>query len=187
MAKVTWGGADLESALDDWENDGGDFPTYDGERPPKGVYEWDVRMEKTISSGGYNQLIVHLTLAPHNAKTKQYKGYYCRDYIIVKEDGSTAFRIRPLLDAMGVTAKQFRTATISKPTDRTTPQGNPIEEITKIGPVSVDGLKLRAFIKPDPRKPEYERISWMAIPEEAETPDDTDAGDTDDPSDEPPF
>ena len=172
MAKVTWGGSDLEDALDGWEGNDGEFQTYEGERPPKGVYEWNARMEKTVSSGGFNQLIVHLTLDPHNAKTKQYKGYYCRDYIIVKDDGSTAFR--------------FRTGTISKPTDKTTPNGNPIEEITKNGPVVIDGLKLRAFIKPDPKRPEYERISYLAMPEEAETPDDTDAGDSDD-ADHPPF
>lgn len=189
MAKVAWGGADLESALNDWEDDGNQYPEYAGERPPKGVYRWNVRVDKTVSSGGFNQLVVHMTLDPHNAKTKPFKGYYCRSYIIVKEDGSTAFRVRPFLDAIGVTARQFRTATLSKPTDRTTPQGAVIEEITKIGPVSIDGLKVMASIRPDKRKPEYEDVKFLAMPDddgEAQEPGDSDAGDDAD-DNEPPF
>jgi hypothetical protein len=189
MAKVTWGGAELESALSDYEADEQQYESYDGERPPKGLYRWNIRMEKTISSGGFNQLIVHLTLDPHNSRTNQYKGYYCRDYIIVKEDGSTAFRVRPLLDAMGVTAKQFRQQTLSNPTDRTTNNDQKIEEVVKIGPVKIEGLQLMARIAPDKKKPEYERVFWVGgadDADEAQEPGDSDAGDTDDDS-EPPF
>jgi hypothetical protein len=191
MAKVTWGGADLESALDDYEDDGNQYPEYTGERPPKGVYQWNVRMDKTVSSGGFNQLIVHLTLEPHNAKTKPYKGYYCRDYIIVKEDGSTAWRVRPLLDALGVTARQFRTMTITAPTDRTNAQGGPIEQVTKIGPIKIEGLVLTASIRPDRKKPEYESIKYMAPAGDDSGSGSDDANDADDAGadddNEPPF
>jgi hypothetical protein len=188
MAKVTWGGADLETALDDWDGDSGGYSEYAGERPPRGVYQWNVRLEKTISSGGFNQLIAHLTLEPHNAKTKPFKGYYCRDYIIVKEDGSTAFRVRPLMDAIGVTAKQFRTMTITAPTDRTNAQGGPIEEVVKIGPVKIEGMVLTAAIRPDKKKPEYESIKYLVTDDsnEGDTASDDATNDADD-GDEPPF
>lgn len=186
MAKVTWGGADLESALDEWEDDGG-YPQYAGDRPPKGVYRWDIRVEKTTSKNGFNQLVVHLVLNPHKPDHQKYKGYHCMSYIIVKEDGSTAFRVRPFLDAIGVTARQFRTGTISKPTDRTTSNGQPIEDITKIGPVVMDGLKVMAAIKPQRDKPEYEDVSFLPMPDDAD--DDTASPDPESDVDdnEPPF
>lgn len=177
--RVTWGDEDLESALDDYE--GSEFKTYEGERPRKGTYQFKlVKLEQTKSSGGWPQLIAHWELAPNKLQHKEFKGYYMRDYIVVKPDGSTAFRVRPLLDALGVTAKQFRTATQANKTDKTTNNGEVIFEIFKIGPVKVPGNLVMCYIKPDTkRNPDYEDIKYLSASDEAEEPNDSDAGDDD--------
>lgn len=192
MAKVTWGGTALESALDDYDPDdnSGGYSEYMGERPPKGVYRFRVKMDKTESKGGFPQIIVRLTLDPDKPAHKQFKGYGCLDFVIVKDDGSTAFRVRPLLDALGVTSKQFRTATVTRATDRTGFNDEALEEIVKMGPVTVWDTHVHAYIRPDPKSPQYDRVRYISLDavadsEEAEEPVDADAGDADD--SEPPF
>ena len=186
MAKVTWGGSALESALDDYDpNEAGQYSDYMGDRPPKGVYRWRIRMDKTESKGGFPQILVRLTL--DDPKNKQYNGYGCMDFVIVKDDGSTAFRVRPLLDALGVTSKQFRTMTVTRATDRTGFNDEVLQEIVKMGPVTVWDAHVMAYIKPDPKNNQYEKIRYIA--EDAAVSDDATDGDDngDDNGDEPPF
>lgn len=189
--KITWGDEDLEEALSDWE-DNNQFEPYSGDRPPKGTYQFQlVRLEQTRSSGGttgvqHPQLIAHWQLKPNKPNHKGFAGYYMRDYIVVKTDGSTAFRVRPLMDALGITAKQFRTATQANKTDRTTNQGDPIFEIFKIGPVKIPGNLVMCFIKPDKRNNDYEDIKYLAASDadDDEGSTDTSNDDSDDTGDE---
>lgn len=180
MVKIAWGDDDLETALDEWEDTGG-YNEYTGDRPKPGTYQFKlVRLEQTKSSGGFPQLIAHWELAPHKPEHKAYKGYYGRDYIIVKSDGSTAFRVRPLMDALGVTARQFRTATQANKTDRTTNNGDEIFEIFKIGNVKIPGNLVMCHIKPDKRNADYEAFKYLGAggdSREANDADDSDAGD----------
>ena len=160
MSKVLWGGEELETELEDWE--GNDFPQYDGDRPRKGVYQFKLtRLEKTESTNGHPQMVAHFELSPHKLEHRLYKGYYMRDYIIVKDDGSTAFRVRPFLDALGVTSRQFKRLTEATKTDRTTNNGAEIWEITKMGPVKIPGNLLMCHIQPDKRNPDYEAIRYL--------------------------
>lgn len=174
MPKVKWGGESLASALDEYEEDESrQYKTYDGPKPPKGVYNWKItRMEKTESSGGFPQLIVHLELDPRHAEQKKYAGYYMRDYIIVKTDGSTAFRVKPLLEALGVSGKQFVTATVVDA------EGH----VQKIGPVTIPGRVVGGNIWPQKDKPEYFNIKYLPakLADEKDDSEDDDADDTDD-------
>lgn len=173
MAKVSWGGADLEDALNEWEPN--EFQTYAGDRPPRGVYQFKLqKLEAATSTNGFPQLIAHWVLEPSKPDHRKFKGYYMRDYIVVKEDGSTAFRVRPLLDALGVTVKQFRQNTVDDN------EGN----IIKMGPVRIPGNLVMCAIKPDRRNSDYEHITYLSdveasAPEEKSGKDDDGNGDDD--------
>jgi hypothetical protein len=157
--KFKWGTLQEAAEIDGWEpdEDGPQFKTYDGPRPPKGVYRFKItRMEGGTSSGGFRQMIVHLELdgswKPEHAK---FDGYYMRDYVIVK--GDTGFRVKPLLDALGVTAKQMynNTIAVDNPNDENT------KLIQKIGAVSIPDSLVIGNIWPDKNKPQYDRIKYL--------------------------
>lgn len=178
MAKVKWGGQELASSIDDYDPDNDQqYTDYTGPRPPKGLYRFRIgRVQKSESTNGFPQMVVDMELDPDRAEHKQYAGYHIRDYIIVKEDGSTAFRYAPLLRALGVTGKQFVTMTV-------------VDEngyITKMGPKLIPGSLVHGFIRPSKRNPEYDYIKYMP-PRADDDSNDADDADGDDDDNEAPF
>lgn len=178
MAKVKWdGGAELASALDEWEEDESrSYTPYAGPEPKKGMYRFQVkRIKKDVSKNGFPQLVVDLEMSPTLPAHKQYAGFFTRQFVVVKKDGSTAFRVKPLLTALGVTGKQFVTATIVDD------EGY----VLKIGGKAIPGAIVMANIY-KPAGDEYFKANFHAVPEEADGADD-DSDDDDSGDDEAPF
>jgi hypothetical protein len=185
MVKMKWGSAEEAKEIDAWEPDPDrqGYQEYTGPRPPKGMYRWRLdRLQASMSSGGFRQLIVHLVLDPHLPEHEKYRGKYMRDYIIVKND--TGFRVKPFLDVLGVTASQ-----LYNQTDVTKEEGSdpPTAIVNRIAKVVPAGTLLYGRIWPDRNKPEYDRIEYV---KRAEAGDKDTAGsdDSDDGNDgDPPF
>lgn len=184
MPKVKWGGADFADAIDSAEEG---FEEYTGPKPPRGVYRFRItRLYKSESSGGFPQMEVYLEMDPPKEKREHanYKGFFMRNWIIVKEDGSTGFKVKPFLAALGITPKQFATGTVVGDAE----EGNDGAErfpITKMGTVKFPGAHVWGYIKPSRRDPEYFDISYKQAPDGAA--DDSDADDSDDSDTEAPF
>jgi hypothetical protein len=111
ISKVKWGGDWVDSLEQDWdEEDSSGYETYEGPRPPKGVYLAKFRMEQAKSSNDNDQVIVHFTLVgSFKPEHRRFDGYYWRDYITFTE--KTGFRTRPFLKVLGTNPREFRTQT----------------------------------------------------------------------------
>lgn len=123
MAKVAWGN-DLAGEIDNWEDEyeGGEYPSYDGPEPAQNqIYRFKITAKKALSSGGFKQLVVRLTLDPHRTEHKKYEGFSFMDFLIVEKN--TVFKYAPLIKALGLTGKEFALQT----------QADTDGEITKIG------------------------------------------------------
>jgi len=109
MPRATWGSGAEPISRDDLENaQGSRFKRYDGPPPPDGIYAFKVnQLRKGKSRQDNDQLIVGLELVPRKGRTEQvpFKGFYITDYIPVMS--STADRLKPFLDAIGVSAADF--------------------------------------------------------------------------------
>lgn len=171
MPKVKWGSGSDALTVDDLNDDkenGSSFEPYDGPRPPKGVYGWRVKaMVQSESSGGFPQVIVRLELDPRGrAEHKRFAGYFVQDFIIVKKN--TAFKVRPLLEALGVTYADFLNKTVV----------DDDKNITRIGTTDPRGKLLVGNIRPSKNDPQYEDISYLPAKDDDSTdPDDSDDAD----------
>lgn len=109
MPRSTWGsGADSVSREDLENAQGSRFKRYDGPAVPDGIYAFKInQLRKGQSRNKKDQLIIGLELVPRQGRPEQqpYKGFYITDYIPVL--ASTADRLRPFLDAIGVSVGDF--------------------------------------------------------------------------------
>lgn len=137
MGKVKWGGGISQGAIDEVDTEK-QFTPYDGPTPPAGVYRFNVKVLKTSTSSNNNpQLVIGLELVPRSdiPEQRRYKGFFLMDYITVLD--SVAWRLRPFLDAVGVTSKEFVNGTV---TDEDS-------NVTKIGKKVVKGTMVAVSIK----------------------------------------
>lgn len=137
MGKIKWGGGISQSAIDDVDTDQ-QFTPYDGPTPPAGVYRFRIKVLKTSeSSNGNPQLVIGMELVPRSdiPEQRRYNGYFLMDWITVLD--SVAWRLRPFLDAVGVTSKEFINGTV---TDED-------KNVTKIGKKVVKGTIVAVSIK----------------------------------------
>lgn len=168
MPKVTWGVKG--SQIDEVERgDGPDYEPYDGPIPPKGVYRLKVeRMEYVQFSSGNKGLKMLLLVDDPNKK--KYAGAPIWDNLVVVEQND--WKLAQFLDAIGATGKDWDGTVIGKDDqDR--------HVVQKIGRVNASGLYIKASTKMgtnqdgDPRA----EIARYIVKGEAETADDSDAGD----------
>ena len=183
--KVKWGGDDLESALNDYEDDG--WEPYDGPRPANGMYTWEItEVRSGVSTNEFPQLRVFLRLDPGSRRDhKQYDGFTMSTKIIVKHDGSTDFRVMPFLNAIGVSVRDFLHNTEAGPPLEDLDYNGKEEFLVKsIGRVRFDGknpVKVRGYIKPQKDNSDYYDIKFYP-PKKDGAPA---ASDDDPPADEP--
>jgi len=87
------------------------FTPYRGKTPPNAVYDFQIkRMTYTAGTREKNpQLAVGLELVPRDKSEQQYAGYYITDFIPIMD--KTQWRYVPLLDALGITGREFATKT----------------------------------------------------------------------------
>jgi hypothetical protein len=153
VSKVKWGGDWVDSLEQDWdEDDSGGYPTYEGPRPPKGVYLAKVRMEVGKSANDNDQVIVHFNLVgAYKPEHRKYDGYYWRDYITFTP--KTGFRTRPFLKVLGVTAREFHTQTGAD-------ENGTIRQIGK--KKFTEEFYLVVNIRPDTKNnPDYEQTRYL--------------------------
>lgn len=127
MPKVKWSSG-ISAADIDGAEDSAQFAPYDGPIPPNGVYGFKIKsMQLGKTSNGNPQLILGLELTDRGRpEHKRFNGFYLRDFIVVLPQ--TAFRIKPLLKALGVSAEDF--------TDRLVrDEENNVTTIGKVKPV----------------------------------------------------
>lgn len=162
MPKAKWGITSRD--VDDFDRSS-QFVPYAGPIPPDAVYNWKIKVLKSISAtkDKLPQLRVGLELMPRGASEDKYEGYFVYCFLPVAE--STKFRYVPFLDAIGVSGREFVNGTV------TDEEGN----ITKIGRWRNSGdeliggqLKTGQDQNNEPRK----EIGWMG-----EALDDFDEGD----------
>lgn len=177
MGKVKWGGGISQGALDEVDTSR-QFTPYDGPTPPAGVYRFKIKVLKQTSSSNNNpQLQIGLELEPRAdiPEQKRYKGYFMMDFIPVMD--STAWRLRPFLDAIGVTSKEFVNGTVA----------DEDQNITKIGRTVPKGLLLACSIRngqDQKGNPRMEVAQYIPV---ADGDDQDDAADDATSDDEPPF
>jgi hypothetical protein len=182
MPKVKWGGKELQERLENYDGDqDAQYRPYDGPPPKAGMYLFEAkRVKYNISPGNFPRLQVFLELTPRPGRPdeKKYDKFFILDGIIVKEDGSTDFRIRPFLDAIGVSVRDFLTNTITSAEDP--------EVVTKIGKFKMDKpFPIMGSIRPQ-RDSDYYDIKYYPMPDDA-AGDDTDDDDDDKKDDDAPF
>jgi len=105
MPKMDWGIG--TGTVENFDRDSV-YKPYAGPTPPSGVvYIWKLKTLKLVhaSTGGFPQLRAGLELIPRTAEEKRYAGFYRSTYSPVSNN--TAFRFVPLLDALGVTEREF--------------------------------------------------------------------------------
>lgn len=183
MGKVKWGGGVSAQGIDDVDTSK-QFTPYAGPTPPNGVYQFHLKIARIgESKQGNPQLILGLELVPRKDRPedRRYKGYFLMDYIPVME--STQFRVRPFLDAIGVSGKDF--------VDRTVDDGSDKKNITKIGKWVQNGkqyvLVSIGMGSDQAGNSRMEAKSYVPAQDLGDTDDDAadDTADNDD--DEPPF
>lgn len=186
MGKVKWGGAELAEEIDNAPES--EFNEYDGPKPPRGVYRFRItKMMFGKSTNDFNQVVNFLEMDDARPSKAQYRGFFMMDWVIVKDDGSTGFRVKPFLAALGVTPKQFVTMTVIDEEDdgQIGPGFTEGYPITKIGPKKVPGNLVWGSIRPSKRDPEYFDIRYLESGPDGDEPAESDAGTGDD--GEPPF
>lgn len=179
MGKVKWGGGISQDAIDEVDTSK-QFTPYDGPVPPAGVYRMKVKILRTSeSSNGNPQLVIGLELVPRSdiPEQRRYKGFFLMDWITVLD--STAWRLRPFLDAVGVTSKEFLNGTVQ----------DEEKNVTKIGKKVVVGSLVAVSIKNGQDQKGNARMEvgqYMPVVDADDTAD-PDADDASGSDDEPPF
>lgn len=176
MPKVNWGVRAAD--IDNFDRDS-QYAPYDGPVPPNGVYQWKVKVLKSVAGTREKnpQLRVGLELVPRKAdpSEKRMKGYFIMAFLPIMD--KTQFRYVPFLDALGVSGREFERGTI------TDEEGN----VKKIGRWRNGGDTLiKAELKDgtdqsgNPRKD----IGWMgALTDEPDDDEDFDEDDEQDDAD----
>jgi hypothetical protein len=186
MPKAKWGSGDeaLTAADIDGAQSNG-FTPYSGPVPPAGLYKFVVKqMSQGQSSTGNPKLLTVMELAgdwkPNHAK---YDGCPLFDHMPVMK--STAFRVKAFCEAFGLTSKEFYGGILTDEKGK----------VTKLGSLGDPaGLEVFVNVSKRPATDQYAEslqlngTGYLPVDEidEAQTSDDTDAGD-DVPDDEPPF
>lgn len=179
MPKVNWGLS--RGTIENFDREA-QYTPYDGPIPVNGVYEWKIKVLKSIAGTREKnpQLRIGLELMPRKGRKeeRQYAGYFIMIFPPVND--RTAFRYVPFLDAIGVSEREFLVGTI------TDEEGN----VRKIGRWRNTGEEIiKAELKDDtdqngnPRKD----IGWMGAVTDDEPLDDDDDLETDDDDDEEAF
>lgn len=124
----------------DAEPGGGGF--YDGDKPPSGVYEFEVKyMRLKTNKNNDDMLVVGAEIAESKGDKAQYNGYMTWTNLNVTDD--SAGYINQLLDSLGINRKMFWP-----------PNGPDVDNqdppnVTKIGTKRPVGMKLRGSTKDD--------------------------------------
>lgn len=131
MPTVNWGIS--ASDVDDFDRSS-QFTPYRGKLPPNAVYDWEVKKLQFVAGTQKKnpQLRVGLELVPRDKSEEKYAGYFIMDFIPVMD--KTQWRYVPLLDALGISGRDFATKT------RTDSDGN----IIRIGRWALDGHMVSA-------------------------------------------
>lgn len=112
MPRVDWGVSAKD--VDNYDRES-QYKPYDGPLPPNGVYQWQLKTFKHVAGTRERnpQLRVGLELIPRKGRKdeRRYAGYFVMVFAPVTE--KTAFRYVPILDAIGVTGRDFERATIT--------------------------------------------------------------------------
>jgi hypothetical protein len=172
--RVKWGSGISAEDIDNAEDKS--IEVYDGPIPPRGVYGFNIKSMKIGKTNNDNpQFQIGLELNPRNRTDhKKYAGFFLMDFIVVLPQ--TAFKIKPLLAALGVSSQDFTENTIV----------NEEGEVTQIGKVKPVGKLIVARLQDNrgQSKDSYPREIGGYLPKaagrEAEHPGDSDAGDSDD-------
>ena len=178
MPKVNWG-VDSET-VDDWDRES-QYKPYTGPVPPNAVYQWRVKLAQYVAAtrGKKPQLRIGLELVPRKGyDEKGYSDFFVMLFLPIAP--KTEFRYVPLLDALGVTGREFVNRTV------TDEEGN----IRKIGKWKNDGNTLilgqladEADQNGDPRK----TVKWMGALDSEPESDDEDEYESDEEDEEEPF
>lgn len=151
MAKVKWGSDDNAITADALEGVETDDAGYRGKEPPKGAYRFAIKVYKGESQAGNPKLEVRMELVPTDSDDKKYAGFRLRDYIPVL--ASTAFRVRPFLDALGVKPRDFVNSCNTK-------QDEEGELVVSIGSLSLRNATVDAYIWKRSGD-EYHRVRYL--------------------------
>lgn len=175
MPKIKWGSEISSSDIDNAESN---QTSYDGPVPPKGVYGFKIKsMSIGKTSNDNPNVSIALELDPRNrAEHKKFEGFFLMDFIVILPQ--VAFRIKPLLAALGVTSKDFIENTVVDDDGKITMIG----KVKPVGQTVVVRLQDNRGEKRDvyPREVGgYLPKKTGADSREAQNPGDSDAGDTD--------
>jgi hypothetical protein len=123
MPKASWG---IDSSdVDEFDRDS-QFVPYDGPTPPNGMYWWNINVLKYAArtKDKLPQLRVGLELVGRDNRPddEPYIGYFITAFLPVSD--KTAFRYVPLLDALGVSGREFKERTIVDDNSNITRIGN---------------------------------------------------------------
>lgn len=192
MGKVKWGnvGGDQEAlTADDINSAETGYKPFDGPTPAPGVYRMRISLKQQTSSNGNPMINVMGVLVPRGDRKgeNKMKGFTAWGRIPVMK--STAFRVRPLLEALKVSATDFLSKTMTDEEGR----------ITRIGKLNLaDGVEVLAELrmgKPytnsetgETRPAQLELNTFLPLNEDDDSDgDDSDEGDDDGDGEEPPF
>jgi len=172
MPRVNWGVSARD--IDNFDRDS-QYKPYDGPIPANGVYEWQIKVLKSIAptDDKLPQLRVGLELAPRdgNKAEQKYAGYFTMAFLSISD--KMMWKLVPFLDAIGVTGRDFEARTI------TDEEGN----IKKIGTWRNTGDEyIKAELKDgqDQAGNSRKEIGWMGPITDNEDEEDYDDDESDD-------
>lgn len=113
MPVMRWGVSAKD--VDDFDRES-QFKPYAGPTPPNTVYAWRIKVMSTAPATRTKNASwrVGLELVPREGFNEdKYAGFFVMDYLPIADN--TAFRYVPLLDALGVSGREFETRTKTNP------------------------------------------------------------------------
>jgi hypothetical protein len=187
MPKAKWGSGDEALTAADIDNaQSSTFTPYSGPIPSSGLYRFVVsKMTKGKSEAGNDKLQTIMLLdGTWKSEHKKYNDCPLFDNMPVMK--STAFRTKAFCAAFGISAKEFLTGIIYDEGGRVTKLAGAGEPEGLVVYVNVKYVKASQGYA---EKIQLNGTGYLPVdfdPDEAQSGDDTDAGD-DDPGEEPPF
>jgi len=137
MPKATWGSDLDEEAIESAESRG----VYAGDLPPAGVYRFKLKTLKKAKSKQGNPMVRFFGVIDGTWKDKHAKFDGAPLWVDTAVMESTAWRIKALVQGLGVTAREFMASTV---TDDAEPEAN----IIKIGKKKIsEGLEIYVNVK----------------------------------------